>query len=187
MVSRFLLILCLTSSALLSGCAQPRYRAELFDLSATAPYRLASGDRLRIIVFGQDTLTNSYAVDGAGRISMPLIGMVDAYGLTTGELERRIEQRLRGGYLREPRVSVEVEAYRPFFILGEVTNAGQYPYINGMTVQNALAVSGGFGPRAQRNWVDLTRIINGEPITGSVPITQPILPGDTITVRERFF
>ncbi len=66
---------------------------------------------------------------------MPLIGMVDAYGLTTGELERRIEQRLRGGYLREPRVSVEVEAYRPFFILGEVTNAGQYPYINGMTVR----------------------------------------------------
>jgi polysaccharide export outer membrane protein len=187
MVSRFLVILCLAATAVVSGCAQPRYRAELFEMNAIAPYRLASGDRLRIIVFGQDTLTNAYAVDGAGRISMPLIGMVDAYGLTTADLERRIEQRLRGGYLREPRVSVEVEAYRPFFILGEVTNAGQYPYINGMTVQNALAVSGGFGPRAQRNWVDLTRVIDGEPVTGAVPITQPILPGDTITVRERFF
>lgn len=187
MVSRLLIALCLTTSTLITGCAQPRYRAELFDLSATAPYRLASGDRLRIIVFGQDSLTNAYSVDGAGRISMPLIGLIDAYGLTTADLERRLEQRLRGGYLREPRVSVEVEAYRPFFILGEVTTAGQYPYINGMTVQNALAVSGGFGPRAQRDWVDLTRIVNGEPIPGAVPITQPILPGDTITVRERFF
>ncbi len=187
MVSRLLIALCLTTSTLITGCAQPRYRAELFDTSASAPYRLASGDRLRIIVFGQDSLTNAYAVDGAGRISMPLIGLIDAYGLTTADLERRLEQRLRGGYLREPRVSVEVEAYRPFFILGEITNAGQYPYINGMTVQNALAVSGGFGPRAQRDWVDLTRIVNGEPITGAVPITQPILPGDTITVRERFF
>jgi polysaccharide biosynthesis/export protein len=187
MVSRLFVILCLAATTAISGCAQPRYRAELFDMSATAPYRLASGDRLRIIVFGQDSLTNAYSVDGAGRFSMPLIGMVEAYGLTTAELERRIEQRLRGGYLREPRVAVEVEAYRPFFILGEVTNAGQYPYINGMTVQNALAVSGGFGPRAQRNWVDLTRIINGQPVTGGVPITQPILPGDTITVRERFF
>ncbi len=187
MVSRLLIALCLTTSTLITGCAQPRYRAELFDLNATAPYRLASGDRLRIIVFGQDSLTNAYSVDGAGRISMPLIGLIDAYGLTTADLERRLEQRLRGGYLREPRVSVEVEAYRPFFILGEVTTAGQYPYINGMTVQNALAVSGGFGPRAQRDWVDLTRIVNGEPITGAVPITQPILPGDTITVRERFF
>ncbi|MFN3890714.1 MAG: polysaccharide biosynthesis/export family protein [Beijerinckiaceae bacterium] len=187
MISRLLVVLCIVASAAVSGCAQPRYRIELFDVSASAPYRLASGDRLRIIVFGQDTLTNSYAVDGAGRISMPLIGLIDANGLTTAELERRIEQRLRGGFLREPRVAVEVEAYRPFFILGEVTNAGQYPYINGMTVQNALAVSGGFAPRAQRGWVDLTRIVNGEPVTGAVPLSHPILPGDTITVRERFF
>lgn len=187
MLSRLLLVMSLATTAILGGCAQPRYRAELYDMTAAAPYRLASGDRLRIIVFGQDNLTNSYAVDGAGRISMPLIGMVDAYGLTTVDLERQIEGRLRGGYLREPRVSVEVEAYRPFFILGEVTAAGQYPYINGMTVQNALAVSGGFGPRAQRNWVELTRIVSGQPVTGTVSLSHPILPGDTITVKERFF
>ncbi len=187
MVSRFPLIFCLAASLAMAGCAQPRYRAELFEAPAAASYRLASGDRLRIIVFGQDSLTNSYAVDGAGRISMPLIGLIDAYGLSTADLERRIENRLRGGYLREPRVSVEVEAYRPFFVLGEVTAAGQYPYINGMTVQNALAVSGGFAPRAQRNWVELTRIINGEPVSGAVPLSHPILPGDTITVKERFF
>lgn len=187
MVSRFLLTCCVAASLASAGCAYPPHRAELYDQSAVGTYRLASGDRLRIIVFGQDSLTNSYAVDGAGKISMPLIGLVDAYGLATFELERKIEDRLRGGFLREPRVAVEVEAYRPFFILGEVGAAGQYPYINGMTVQNALAVAGGFAPRAQRNWVELTRMINGESITGAVPTSHPILPGDTITVKERFF
>ncbi len=118
---------------------------------------------------------------------MPLIGVVDAFGLSAVQLERVIESKLRGGYLREPRVAVEVEAYRPFFMLGEVTSAGQYPYINGMTVQNAVAVSGGFSARAQRSWVEMTRIINGAPVTSAVPITQSILPGDTITVRERYF
>ncbi len=118
---------------------------------------------------------------------MPLIGVVPAQGATTGQLERAIESRLRNGFLREPRVSVEVEAYRPFFILGEVTTAGQYPYINGMTVQNAVAVAGGFAPRATRSNVDLTRIVNGYPITASVPMTTPVLPGDTVTVRERWF
>jgi polysaccharide export outer membrane protein len=182
-----ILSLCLAAAVALSACAAPVYRAELFEVGSAQPYRLASGDRLRVIVFGQDNLTNSYAVDGGGRISMPLIGLVEAYGLTTPQLERRIEQRLAGGFLREPRVSVEVEAYRPFFILGEVAAAGQYPYINGMTVQNAVAVSGGFGPRAQRSWVELTRIVNGAPVTGAVPLSHPIFPGDTITVRERFF
>jgi polysaccharide export outer membrane protein len=159
----------------------------MFEMDVNAPYTLASGDRLRIIVFGQDSLSNSYSVDGAGRISMPLIGPVPAQGATTAQLERAIESRLRGGFLREPKVSVEVEAYRPFFILGEITTAGQYPYINGMTVQNAVAVAGGFAPRASRSSVDLTRIVNGYPITGSVPLTTPVRPGDTITVRERWF
>lgn len=182
----FIAALALTAIAL-QGCARTHYQNELLEANAAAPYLLASGDRLRIIVFGQDSLSNSYAVDGAGRISMPLIGPVDAFGHSTTQLERLIEARLRGGYLREPKVSVEVEAYRPFFILGEVLTAGQYPFINGMTVQNAVAVAGGFGPRAARSSADLTRVINGAPVTGSVPLTYPVLPGDTITVRERFF
>ena len=170
------------------GCAlAPRYEARSFEDDPGQPYTLASGDRLRIIVFGQDSLTNSYAVDGAGRISMPLIGLVDAYGRTTQELERQIETKMRGGFLREPRVSVEVEAYRPFFVLGEVTTAGQYPFINGMTIQNAVAVAGGFSPRAARSGADLTRIIEGAPYTYSVPLTHIVRPGDTITIRERYF
>jgi polysaccharide export outer membrane protein len=183
---RSMVAICMALAVILEGCAA-RTTLQMNHFEANAPYTLASGDRLRIIVFGQDSLSNSYAVDGSGRISMPLIGLVPAQGATTAQLERAIEARLRNGFLREPRVSVEVEAYRPFFILGEVTTAGQYPYINGMLVQNAVAVAGGFAPRASRTSVDLTRIINGYPVTASVPMTTPVLPGDTITVRERWF
>jgi polysaccharide export outer membrane protein len=178
--------LCLALSLVLTGCAPPRYSA-YFDVDPHAPYMLASGDRLRIIVFGQEALSNSYAVDGSGRISMPLIGFVSVQGESTSGVEHTIEARLRDGFIRDPKVSVEVEAYRPFFVLGEVTTPGQYPFINGMTAQTAVAVAGGFTPRGYQYSVNLTRSINGSPITGDVPITQPLRPGDTITVRERIF
>nr|MCU0886169.1 SLBB domain-containing protein [Beijerinckiaceae bacterium] len=112
---------------------------------------------------------------------------VDATGRSTSQLERQIEARLRGGFLREPKVSVEVDAYRPFFILGEVTASGQFPYVNGMTVQTAVAIAGGFTPRGDRQVAVISRQVNGEIVTGQVPLTQPVLPGDTITIRERWF
>jgi polysaccharide biosynthesis/export protein len=171
----------------LAGCSTPGYRADLLRTPINAPYQLASGDRLRVIVFGQDNLSNSFSVDGAGNIALPLIGLVHAQGLTTAELGRAIEARLRQGFLRDPSVSVEVEAYRPFFVLGEVGVAGQYPFVNGMTVQNAIAVAGGFTPRGAQDSVDLTRMIDGRPIIASVPLTFAVRPGDTIQVRERFF
>ncbi len=180
------LVILFATSCCLSGCASSRYTAS-FDAAPNGPYTLASGDRLRIIVFGQESLSNSYAVDGSGHISMPLIGAVPAQGLATTDLEHAIEARLRNGFFREPRVSVEVEAYRPFFVLGEVTTPGQYPYISGMTVQTAVAVAGGFTPRAYKVDADLTRSLDGRPMTGRVPITQPVRPGDTIVIRERFF
>jgi polysaccharide export outer membrane protein len=170
----------------LSGCADHPYEGEL-RAAMDAPYQLASGDRLRVIVFGQDNLTNSFSVDSVGNIAMPLIGLVHAQGATTAQLAGEIEARLRAGYLREPKVSVEVEAYRPFFVLGEVNTSGQYPYINGMTAQTAVAIAGGFSPRGYQYGVDVTRTINGVPTTASVPMTFPIRPGDTVTVRERFF
>jgi polysaccharide biosynthesis/export protein len=182
-----LAILAIVAIAAGGGCAAPRYDAVALQPELNAPYRLASGDRLRVIVFGQDNLSNSFSVDAAGAIAMPLIGGVRAQGLTTSELERAIEARLRQGYLREPRVSVEVEAFRPFFVLGEVGVAGQYPFINGMTVQNAIAVAGGFTPRAVQSTVDVTRIVDGSPVTFPGPLSYPVRPGDTITVRERFF
>jgi polysaccharide export outer membrane protein len=170
----------------LGACAPPVYRAELMNTAANAPYVLGSGDRLRVIVFGQDSLSNSYNVDGAGDIAMPLIGTVRAAGQTTQSLERGIEAKLRNGFLREPRVAAEVEAYRPFYVIGEVTTAGQYPFVNGMTVQNAIAIAGGYTPRGWNSGADVTRIIDGVSVTGTVPLTYPLRPGDTVTVRERF-
>jgi len=184
---RTLALLCVIATGIVAGCSAPQYRADLMRAQLNAPYLLASGDRVRVIVFGQDGLSNSFAVDGAGNIAMPLIGIVKAYGLTTADLSRSIEARLREGYLRDPRVSVEVEAFRPFFVLGEVTTSGQYPFINGMTVQNAIAVAGGFTPRGEKDSVEITRIVNGQAITASVPLTFPLRPGDTITAKERFF
>jgi len=110
------------------------------------PYTLDAGDKLRVVVFGQAGISNSYLVDAGGNVSMPLIGVVPARGLTTQQLSQRIAARLKQGYVREPHVSVEVEAYRPFFILGEVTNPGQYPYVANMTAETAVAIAGDLGP-----------------------------------------
>lgn len=190
-ISSLLVVLSCLSGLLLAGCSglRPENTAAIayFDSRPDAPYTLAAGDRLRVLVFGQESLSNSYAVDSSGRIAMPLIGSVPADGLTTADLARAIETRLRAGFLKEPRVSVEVEAYRPFFILGEITTAGQYPYVNGMTVQTAVAIAGGFTPRAAKGSADLTRIIDGRPMTASVPMTLPVRPGDTIAIKERLF
>ncbi len=184
-MKHWVMALCLLATAILGGCA-PRQNGYA-DFSADIPYTLASGDRLRVIVFGQDGLSNTYGVNSSGSISMPLIGAVRAQGLTTVALERSVEARLRVGFIREPKVSIEVDAYRPFFVLGEVLTAGQYPYINGMTAETAVAIAGGFSPRANKYEVDLTRVIDGRPVTASVPVSQPVKPGDTLFVRERFF
>ncbi len=150
-------------------------------------YTLDSGDRLRIVVFGQDGLTNSYAVDASGHMSMPLIGSVMARGSTTDELQSRIAAKLKDGFIRDPHVAVEIEAYRPFFILGEVTQPGQYPYVVNMTAETAVAIAGGFTPRAVRQSVIVNRTVNGLPVRMSVPLTYEISPGDTVNVQERWF
>lgn len=179
--------LSLTTAIVLAGCAGPAYRTDLFRAQLNAPYTLASGDRIRVIVFGQDAISNSYAVGGTGHISLPLTGDIAVGGMTTADAEHTIEGRLRAGFLRDPHVSVEVEAFRPFFVLGEVTAAGQYPFINGMTAQKAVAIAGGFTARGYKGAVDITRVVNGTPVTGAVPLTYPIRPGDTVTVEERIF
>ena len=148
-----------------------------------APYRLDAGDKLRVVVFGQEGLTNTYAIDAAGAITLPLIGSVPARGKTPAGLAAEISARLRNGYIREPSVAVEVEAYRPFFILGEVAAPGQYPYVPNMSVESAVAIAGGFSPRARRDSVTLTHN-SGRAI---VPLGTPIAPGDTVFVGERWF
>jgi polysaccharide biosynthesis/export protein len=151
------------------------------------PYTLDSGDRLRIVVFGQDGLSNTYIVDASGKITMPLIGAVSARGCTTGQLARAIADRLRNGYVREPHVAIEVETYRPFFILGEVLAPGQYPYVPNMTVETAVAIAGGFTPRAYRYDFVVSRSSMGVTARQKVPLIAPVRPGDTVTVSERWF
>jgi polysaccharide export outer membrane protein len=150
-------------------------------------YTLDSGDRLRVVVFGQDGITNSYMVDAGGNISLPLVGTVPARGNSTQQLSRMIAERLKQGYVREPHVTVDVESYRPFFILGEVTTPGQYPYVANMTAETAIAIAGGFAPRAQKGKVEISRNTPGQQFKGDVPLGFPLRPGDTIVVKERWF
>jgi polysaccharide export outer membrane protein len=152
-----------------------------------AAYRLDAGDKLRVVVYGQEGLTNSYAIDAGGAITLPLIGSVPARGLTPAGLASGIAARLRNGYIREPSVAVEIESYRPFFILGEVAAPGQYPYVPNMSVESAVAIAGGFSPRAKRDVVTLTHTDARGPIRASVPLGTPLGPGDTVLVGERWF
>jgi polysaccharide export outer membrane protein len=172
---------------LVTGCAKDPFVTDAIHTELVAPYRLDAGDQLRIIVFGQDDLTNSYVVDQAGIIAMPLIGVVAARGRTTAEVEASIAAGLRNGYLRNPDVSVEVDRYRPFYAMGEVGVAGQYPFVPGMTVQQAIATAGGFTPRANKLSFQVTRSYGGQVETASLILSDPIWPGDTIYVRERHF
>ncbi len=187
---RSFLVSCLSTAlagSVLAGCAGYNPPSPAFHKVLQAPYRLDAGDRMRVTVFEQDELTSTYVVDKGGYIAFPLVGSVAARGRTIKEIEAILAQKLSDGFIRKPDVSVEIDRYRPFFIMGQVGTPGQYTYVPGMTVQNAIAVAGGFTARAFQGNVDITRQINGKVLTGRVPITDPIVPGDTIVLRERLF
>ena len=155
--------------------------------SHDASYRLDAGDKLRVMVYGQEGLTNTYAIDAGGSITMPLIGSVPARGRTPASLAAEISAKLRNGYIREPSVAVEIDAYRPFFILGEVAAPGQYPYVPNLTVESAVAIAGGFSPRARRDVVTLTHTDAAGAARVVVPLGTSLNPGDTVLVGERWF
>jgi len=161
--------------------------AEPVAVRHDAPYHLDAGDKLRVVVYGQEGLTNTYAVSAGGSITMPLIGWVPARGRTTAGLAAEIAAKLRAGFIREPSVAVEIETYRPFFILGEVAAPGQYPYVPNMTVESAVAIAGGFSPRARRDSVTVTHTDASGTGRYVVPPGSPISPGDTVQVGERWF
>ena len=152
-----------------------------------AGYKLDAGDKLRVVVYGQDGLTNTYTIDASGSITMPLIGQVAARGRSPASLAAEITAKLRNGYIREPSVAVEIDSYRPFFILGEVQAPGQYPYVPNMTVESAVAIAGGFSPRAKRDFVTLTHTDSNGVARYVVPLGTAMSPGDTVQVRERWF
>jgi polysaccharide export outer membrane protein len=169
--------------------AAPDYAVPIAVAAAVGPkdYRVDGGDRLRVLVYGQEGLTNTYSVGANGTITMPLIGAVAVRGKTPAGVARVVAARLRDGFIRDPSVAVEVDTYRPFFILGEVAAPGQYPYVPNMTVESAVAIAGGFTPRARHDVVQLTRSNSAGSVRADVPIDTPLSPGDSIVVGERWF
>ncbi len=152
-----------------------------------AGYRVGAGDRLSIRVVGEQDITGEYLVDATGVLSLPYVQSVPVAGLNTGQIERLIVQKLRAGYLRDPKVSVQAINLRPFYIMGEVTTGGSFPYQPGITVQNAIAIAGGYGTRADKGVVLLTRRTANGTNTFKVPVTTQVYPGDIVYIRERWF
>jgi len=148
-------------------------------------YRLSPGDKVRVTVFGHEDLSGEFEVDPEGRISLPLIQYVDAQGTTSQELEANITSSLSPDYLKDPRVSVEILNYRPFYILGEVESPGSYDYVNGMTVLESVAVAGGFTYRAKQKKMTIVRASDPEKKKMPASVDTRVLPGDVIEVPER--
>jgi polysaccharide export outer membrane protein len=163
------------------------YAAAPMPVTHDAAYRLDAGDKLRVVVYGQEGLANTYAIDAGGSITMPLIGPVPARGRTPASLASEITGKLGRGYIRDPSVAVEIESYRPFFILGKVAAPGQYPYVPNMSVESAVAIAGGFSPRALRDRVTLTHTDGSGSSRIAAPLGTALSPGDTVLVGERWF
>lgn len=150
-------------------------------------YVLGSGDKVRVLTFGEEQLTGEFFVGASGKVALPLIGEIQGGGQTVRQFQTAIETALKDGYIKEPRVSVEVLNYRPFYILGEVKTPGTYPYTSGLTVLNAVATAEGFTYRADSKKVYIKRANEAAERTYPLTTTTPVAPGDTIRIGERFF
>jgi polysaccharide export outer membrane protein len=172
---------------LLLACAPGRGLPDL-PQAASGPYSLGPGDVVRLITYGEEQLTGEFRVNDSGQIALPLVGPVQAVGLTPVALAARVSEALRrNDILRNPSVSAEVLTYRPVFVLGEVNKPGEYPYQPGMTVVQAAAVAGGFTYRAVQDYASIVRTRNGSATEGKASRQAFVLPGDVITVLERRF
>jgi polysaccharide biosynthesis/export protein len=147
----------------------------------TADYHLGPGDRIHVQVFGSEDLSGDYLVGDDGTISSSLIGEIKAAGATRAEVERSIEQKLANNIMKNPKVSVTVLSYRPYYIYGEVVKPGAYPFASGIRVESAIATAGGFTYRAEEDYVLITR--KGKQYRAL--LSMPIQPDDIIRVAER--
>jgi polysaccharide export outer membrane protein len=178
-------LLALVSLTAVAQAEEPPLRPSSANVEDS--YQLGTGDKVRVIVFGEEDLSGEFQIDGNGRISLPLIGQVPATGETAAALEQNIAGRLADGYLQNPRVSVEITVYRPFYVIGEINKPGEYAYVNGMSALNAIALAGGFTQKAVEDVLYIRR--NGSTREEKVPADQMtrILPGDVVRVPITFF
>src|SRR5438132_2989075 len=160
---------------------------DLNTTASTAELRLAPGDKLRVTVFGEDKLSGEYQVDSAGSLSLPLAGTIQGAGLTKPELEQALTAKLKSEYLRNPKVTVDVVSFRPFYVLGEVQKPGEYQFRSGLNVLSAIAIAGGATYRASTSKVLIQRSGSTEMTEYQQSPTVLVMPGDVVRVPERFF
>jgi polysaccharide export outer membrane protein len=180
----------LAAAFLVSGCAGTTLsdaEKQAAVEASTAPAKLQPGDKIRIVVFGEDSLGGEYQLDQSGQISLPLAGTIKVQGLTQSELEQQLAKKFRSQYIKDPKVTVTITTLRPYYMMGEVKNPGQFAYQSGLNVLTALAIAGGPTYRASRTTVEIQRL--GETSMHDYPISEsiPILPGDVVKVPERYF
>ncbi|MDE2579972.1 MAG: polysaccharide export protein [Hyphomicrobiales bacterium] len=184
------LLVCL----LLAGCDGAMSVGKVSDAEETAIKRTATaapniqpGDKVRVTVFGEDRLTGEYEVDQAGFMSLPLAGTVKVSGLTKPQLEKELTKKFRGEYLRDPKVTVDVSNFRPFYIMGEIAKPGEYQFKNGLNVMSAVALAGGSTYRANTSKVLIQHV--GDKSFKEYPMSPeiPVTPGDLIKLQERYF
>ncbi len=202
MISRILC--CLAIVLALAGCSQvpasytnsyenaqarsyENAQARLPIRQSLGSYTLGPNDQVRVQVYNEATITGDYVVDGAGFLAIPVAGRIKATGLTTQQLERRITSKLNGGILKDARVTVQVSAYAPFYIRGEVKKPGEFPYKPGITLGDAVALAGGYTYRADESRAFVRSAGTGVEIARPLDVDPPITPGDNIRIPERFF
>lgn len=177
---------CLVALMSLAATAQTPENAAA-DTNESARYQLGAGDRIQVEVFNHEDLSGAFVLDGAGRFSMPLVGPVNAAGLTGPELEAVLIGLLKPDYLVNPRVSVSVEFYRPYYMMGEVTQTGQFPYVEGMSYLQAIAIAGGYTYRAKKDVVYVVRADDEARTEIRLDVQEKLRPGDIIRIAERLF
>ena len=169
------------------GPATPEEEQALVRSAATTSPQLQPGDKIKVTVFGEDRLSGEYEIDAAGFVSLPLAGTIKATGLSKQEMEQALAKKFNSEYLRNPKVTVDVSSFRPFYILGEVAKPGEYPFKNGLNVMSAIALAGGATYRAKQSAIQIQHV--GEAGFKEYPMspTIPVLPGDLIRVPQRYF
>lgn len=172
-------------ACLLAACASTAGRLPPLPAESAGPYLLGPGDSLQIVVFGETDLSGTMKVSDGGTIALPLVGVIEAQGLSVDQLQKQLVQRLDANAVKSPNVTVTVTEYRPFFILGEVARPGSYPYVPNMTVLTAAAIAGGFTYRASQEAVSITRQSGGKAQDWRAARNAHVVPGDVINVFER--